>query len=89
MMIGLFILRKKMPQKERPYRVWGYPWMPVVVILFNAFYLFITLADDIQKYADGKTKLMNSVFGIVMTAIGIPLFYYFKWKSKKDKLTGK
>lgn len=83
MMIGLFILRKKMPGNERPYKVWGYPWIPIIVILFNAFYLAITLVDDIQKYLEGKTKLMNSVFGIVVTAAGIPLYYYFKWKYSK------
>jgi len=87
MMIGLFILRKKMPEKERPYRVWGYPWIPILVILFNVFYLVITLIDDIQNYIEGKTKLMNSVFGIVVTAAGIPLYYYFRWKYKNRKKT--
>ena len=82
LMIGLFILRKKMPGKERPYRVWGYPWVPIIVILFNAFYLIITLVDDIQNYLEGKTRLMNSVFGIVVTAAGIPLYYYFRRKYK-------
>jgi basic amino acid/polyamine antiporter, APA family len=84
LMVGLFILRKKMPDKERPYRVWGYPWVPIVVILFNALYLIITLVDDIQNYIEGKTRLMNSVFGIVVTAAGIPLYYYFRRKYKKD-----
>ena len=85
MMAGLFILRKKMPDKHRPYKVWGYPWIPILVILFNAFYLIITLMDDIQKYVEGKTRLMNSVFGIVVTAAGIPLYYYFRWKYRKDR----
>ena len=88
MMIGLFILRKKMPGKERPYRVWGYPWVPILVILFNAFYLIITLVDDIQNYMEGKTRLMNSVFGIVVTAAGIPLYYYFRWRYKNKTDAG-
>jgi len=87
LMIGLFILRKKMPDKERPYRVWGYPWIPILVILFNGFYLTITLVDDIQNYIEGKTRLMNSVFGILVTATGIPLYYYFRWKYKNKKDT--
>jgi APA family basic amino acid/polyamine antiporter len=37
LMIGLFILRKKMPDKERPYRVWGYPWIPILVIYSMLF----------------------------------------------------
>jgi len=88
LMIGIFILRKKMPDKERPYRVWGYPWVPLLVILFNAFYLVITLVDDIQNYIEGKTRLMNSVFGIVVTTAGIPLYYYFGWRYKNKKDSG-
>lgn len=88
MMIGLFILRKKMPDKERPYRVWGYPWLPVLVILFNAFYIVITLMDDIQNYVDGRSRLMNSVFGIVVTALGIPFYWYFQRRNRKKKSAG-
>jgi hypothetical protein len=56
--------------------------MPILAILFNAFYLFVTLYDDIQKFLDGKTPVMNSVFGLVVVAIGIPFYAYFKRKSK-------
>ena len=69
-----------MPDKDRPHRVWGYSWVPVLVILFNALYLVVTLVDDIQNYVEGKSRLMNSFFGIVVTAAGIPLYYYFRWK---------
>jgi APA family basic amino acid/polyamine antiporter len=82
MMIGFFILRRKMPDKERPYKAWGFPWIPVIVILFSAFYLVFTLVDDIGNYVEGKTRLMNSVFGIVVTALGIPLYFYFRRKYK-------
>jgi basic amino acid/polyamine antiporter, APA family len=81
---GLFILRKKMPGAERPYKVWGYPWMPLLVILFNAFYLIVMLYNDVSNYFNGKTHIMNSVFGLVLTATGIPLYWYFKKKYKKE-----
>lgn len=77
LMFGVFILRKKMPHAERPYKVWGYPWVPILVIIFNSFYLVITLIDDIQNYLEGKTVLMNSVFGLMITICGIPLYWYF------------
>lgn len=83
LMYGLFILRRKMPDTERPYKVWGYPWMPIITILFNAFYLIIMLYNDISNYINGKTHIMNSVFGLVLTAIGIPLYYYFRRKKRK------
>jgi APA family basic amino acid/polyamine antiporter len=78
MMAGLFILRKKYPDKARPYRVWGYPWMPVLVILFNGFYLCITLYDDVRNYLDGKSTVMNSVLGIFLVLLGIPLYAWFR-----------
>ena len=80
---GLFILRKKMPAAERPYKVWLYPWMPLLVLLFNAFYLVMILYNDISNYTSGKTHIMNSVFGLVLTASGIPLYWYFKKKQQK------
>jgi basic amino acid/polyamine antiporter, APA family len=82
---GIFILRKKMPAAERPYKVWGYPWLPILVLMFTVFYLGITLYNDIHNYFIGKSPIMNSVFGIILTALGIPLFYYFKKKEAKSK----
>ena len=75
---GIFILRKKMPDAERPYRVWGYPWVPILFIFFTAFYFVVTLYNDINNYLTGKSYFINSVFGLLLTLIGIPLYFYFK-----------
>jgi APA family basic amino acid/polyamine antiporter len=83
--IGLFILRKKMPQAERPYKAWGYPLVPAIFILFTVIYIATTLYYDIDNYVNGKSNMINSVFGLLLTAIGIPLYYYFKRKNKKEK----
>lgn len=79
---GVFVLRKKMPEAERPYRVTGYPAIPAVFILFTIFYLVSTVNYDIHNYATGKAPFINSVFGMLLTAIGIPLFFYFRAKRK-------
>ena len=84
---GLFILRKKMPHADRPYKVWAYPWMPLLVLAFNAFYLIMVLYRDISDYLSGKTHIMNSVLGLVLTAIGIPLFWYFRRKQSNEPAT--
>jgi len=81
---GVIILRKRMPDAERPYKVWGYPWVPIIVIIFNAFYLVMTLYNDIKNYNMGKSNTINSVIGLVLTAIGIPLYFYFRRKYKTD-----
>ncbi len=79
---GLFILRKKMPDAERPYRVWGFPYMPLLFVLFTAVYVATTIYSDIDNYVHGKSHFINSVTGLIITALGIPLYYYFRWKNK-------
>jgi APA family basic amino acid/polyamine antiporter len=80
---GLFILRKKMPNASRPYKVWGYPWMPVLLIVFNASYLVMTVYNDVGNYLSGKTHIINSFFGLVLTAVGVPLYWWFGRNKKK------
>jgi APA family basic amino acid/polyamine antiporter len=78
--IGFFILRRRMPLLERPYKVNGYPWVPLLFILFTLFYLGSTLYNDITNYSAGKTPMINSVIGLLLTLAGIPLYIYFKRK---------
>ena len=79
---GVFILRKKLPKAERPYRVTGYPVVPAIFTLFTAFYLVTTVYNDINNYWQGKAPFINSVLGILLTSIGIPLFFYFRPRNK-------
>ena len=76
--LGVFILRKKLPDAERHYKAWGYPLIPLIFILFTVLYIGVTLYNDIANYLNGTSPIINSVFGLLLTAIGIPLFYYFK-----------
>jgi APA family basic amino acid/polyamine antiporter len=75
---GIFILRKKMPAAERPYKTWGYPIVPALFVAFSLFFLIVTLANDVMNYAHGHSPLINSVLGLLLTAVGIPLYWYFK-----------
>jgi APA family basic amino acid/polyamine antiporter len=75
---GLFLLRRKMPDAHRPYRVWGYPWMPILIFVGNSIYLGLILYGDAKAFMDGKLAVMNSLAGLALTAIGIPLYFIFK-----------
>lgn len=79
---GIFIFRKKMPDAERPYKMKGYPYLPVIFIAFAIMYVVITLYNDINNYQLGKTTIINSVFGLALTSAGIPLYFYFKKRRK-------
>ena len=81
---GLFILRKKMPDANRPYKVHGYPWVPMAFLLFTIFYLGTTLYSDITNYLDGKVPVINSVFGLVLTLAGAPFYWYFRRGKEMD-----
>ena len=84
--IGVFILRKKLPDAERPYKAWGYPWVPLIFIVFTAIYIGTTLYNDIANYMNGTSSIINSVFGLLLTAIGVPLYFYFKKKQVKNTI---
>jgi APA family basic amino acid/polyamine antiporter len=81
--IGLFILRWKRPHVHRPYRAWGYPLAPLAFIVFTLFYLGTTLYNDITAYSSGKSPIINSVLGLLLTATGVPFYWYFQLQKRK------
>jgi APA family basic amino acid/polyamine antiporter len=81
--IGLFILRRKSPDLPRPYKAWGYPLAPLAFIIFTLFYLGTTLYNDITAYSNGKSPIINSVLGLLLTATGIPFYWYFQRQKRK------
>jgi APA family basic amino acid/polyamine antiporter len=61
---GIFVLRRKRPDWERPYKAWGYPVVPGLYILFAA-----AIAVDLLVF---KTK--NTFPGLLIVLIGIPVY---------------
>ncbi len=78
--IGIFLLRKRMPDQPRPYKIWGYPAVPILFILFSSFYVVMTIWNDVTNYLNDRQPVINSLLGLLITAIGIPLYFYFKRK---------
>ncbi len=76
--VSVIILRVREPKAERPYKVWGYPIIPLIFIAFSLVFLVVTLNNDINDYQAGKTQVVNSVFGLVIVATGIPFYFLFK-----------
>lgn len=67
---GVFILRKREPDAERPYRVWGYPVVPALFVLFCATLIVVTCF----------THPREAGLGVVLMLTGVPL--YFWWSRK-------
>lgn len=76
--LGVIILRFKMKHTERPYKVWGYPLVPVVFVLFTFFFLVSTVYTDVMNYRSGNTPIINSLFGLLIAAVGIPVYVLSK-----------
>jgi APA family basic amino acid/polyamine antiporter len=81
---GLFVLRRTMADSPRPYRVPGYPWIPAVFVLFASAFVVVTLYNDITQYARGEVPIINSVFGLLLVAIGIPFYLCFRGRSRRS-----
>jgi APA family basic amino acid/polyamine antiporter len=79
---GVIILRKKMSDTPRPYKVPWYPYIPLTFVVVASIYVVITLYNDIHNYANGKSEIINSAFGLILVLIGLPLYYFFKRKKK-------
>jgi basic amino acid/polyamine antiporter, APA family len=86
--IGIFMLRKRMPDMPRPYKIWGYPVIPILFIAFSAFYLITTVKSDIQNYLNHSQPVINSVLGLAITALGIPLYFYFSHRAQRRRGRG-
>ncbi len=71
--LGVFILRKRMPDVHRPYKVWGYPVIPAIFILFCIGLFFNTII----------TRPRESVIGLSLILSGIPVFYLLRRKYSK------
>jgi APA family basic amino acid/polyamine antiporter len=83
--LGVFILRKKMPDAKRLYKVTGYPVVPAIFVIFAFCFVIFTVFSDIQMFMQGKTQIINSIFGSALVLIGIPFYFYFMKKRKFEK----
>ena len=62
---GIFILRKKSPELERPYKAFGYPVLPVLYILMGVSFCVLLI----------MYKPQFTWPGLIITLIGIPLYF--------------
>lgn len=67
---GIFILRKKMPDAERPYKAFGYPVLPFI-------YIIVATAICIALLI---TRFSTCGWGVLIMLAGIPVYYFSKPK---------
>lgn len=72
--IGIFILRKKRPDLERPYKAFGYPFLPMVYILMGLSFCILLIIF----------KPEYTWPGLIITLLGVPLYFIAVRNKNKD-----
>ncbi len=70
---GIFVLRAKRPEAERPYRALGYPFVPLLYIVAAAAIMFVLLLYRTQ----------TAWPGLVIVLLGVPV--YLLWSRRRSK----
>jgi APA family basic amino acid/polyamine antiporter len=68
---GIFVLRRKRPDAERPYRAWGYPVVPILYILTAVLIMLILILYQTQ----------DTWPGLVIVLIGVPVYWVWSRRS--------
>ena len=66
--ISLFLLRRREPDKPRPYRAWGYPVTPALALIGSVLFLAGAIKSDTR----------NSVYALLLLAVSYPVFRLIK-----------
>jgi basic amino acid/polyamine antiporter, APA family len=71
---SVFVLRRKLPHAERPYKTLGYPLMPMIFVLVSVWLIINTLFN----------RPVESVAGLVLIILGLPLYFYYRSQKPKE-----
>jgi len=75
MAMGVFILRRRMPDAYRPYKAWGYPVITAIFVLFCAGLFINTII----------TRPREALIGLSLIMAGIPVYFLFSKRNKQYK----
>jgi len=74
--VGIFVLRRKRPDAERPYKAFGYPWLPLFYIVAASGIMGVILFY--------KTDTAGG--GMVIVLLGVPV--YWLWQRRNKAVAG-
>ena len=61
---SVFIFRRRMPDAPRPYRTWGYPFVPIIFLVITGWLILTTIWNTPKQ----------SAIGLVLILIGLPVY---------------
>jgi APA family basic amino acid/polyamine antiporter len=72
--LGIYILRVKSPEAERPYKAFGYPFLPALYILMGISFCILLIIF----------KPNFTWPGLIIVLTGVPIYYMWKAMDKKN-----
>jgi APA family basic amino acid/polyamine antiporter len=75
--VGLFILRKKRPEWDRPYKAFGYPFLPALYVIIASAICVVLLI----------VKPATCGWGLAIVILGIPVYFLWKHFGGKVEIT--
>jgi basic amino acid/polyamine antiporter, APA family len=69
---ALFVLRRRQPDLPRPFRVPGYPWVPLVFVGTSVFFVVNTLIEAPRE----------SLVGLGLIALGLPAYAFWRRRAR-------
>ncbi len=71
--LALFALRRRQPERRRPYRAWGYPWLPALYLVANAAIAAAMILG----------RPMESLACLSVAAAGLPFYWAFGRRARR------
>jgi len=72
---SVIVLRFKRPELKRPYKLWGYPVVPILFILAHLWIVWGSLME----------KPRDSLWGVIIVSLGIPAYLIWQTRLKRTK----
>lgn len=69
--MGIFVLRRKRPDAERPYRAFGYPFVPLLYIVAATVIMIVLLLYQTQTTGGG----------LIIVLLGLPVYWLWSRRS--------
>jgi APA family basic amino acid/polyamine antiporter len=76
--VGIFVLRAKRPDAERPYRAFGYPFVPALYVLAALAIMSVLLLYQTQ----------TAGAGLAIVLAGVPVYWMWSWWSRRGDRAG-
>jgi len=69
---SIFIYRRREPDAERPYRVWGYPVVPILFLIVSVALIIQTIVNTPRQ----------SAIGLFLISLGVPVYWLLDRRSR-------